>query len=100
MQYAKLLAALGYFSEAETEYTTLLDQNPGQLEAWYQLAAVYVVQKRKREAKKTLQNLIRQSQQAVVLKKKEKTFVQNARLFIDGDLLLDKLTPQDLVSGS
>jgi tetratricopeptide (TPR) repeat protein len=82
MQYAKLLAALGYFSEAETEYTTLLNQNPDRLEAWYQLAAVYVVQKRKREAKKTLQNLIRQSQQAVVLKKKEEMKVLVTTLFL------------------
>ena len=99
MQYAKLLAALGYFSEAETEYTTLLDQNPGQLEAWYQLAAVYVVQKRKREAKKTLQNLIRQSQQSVVLKKKEEILIQKALQFIYGDLPLDELIPQELGGG-
>lgn len=99
MQYAKLLAALGYFSEAETEYTTLLDQNPDRLEAWYQLAAVYVGLKSKREAKKTLQNLIRQSQQAVVLKKKEEILIQKAFQFIYGDLPLDELFPQELVGG-
>ena len=100
MQYAKLLAALGYFSEAETEYTTLLNQNPDRLEAWYQLAAVYVGLKSKREAKKTLQNLIRQSQQAVVLKKKEEILIQKALQFINGDLPLDELIPQELVSGA
>lgn len=100
LQYAKLLAALGYFAEAETEYTTLLDQNPGRLEAWYQLAAVYVGLKRKREAKITLQNLIRQSQQAVVLKKKEEILIQKALEFIYGDLPLDELTPQELDGGA
>jgi hypothetical protein len=58
-----------------------------------------VVQKRKREAKKTLQNLIRQSQQSVVLKKKEEILIQKALQFIYGDLPLDELIPQELGGG-
>jgi len=43
--------------------------------------------------------LIQQSQQAVVLKKKEEILIQKALQFIYGDLPLDELIPQELAGG-
>jgi len=64
-----VLRSLGYFDEAQAEYTLLLDQNPAQLEAWYNLAAIHGASKHKHEAKKTLLRLVEQSQRTAGLKK-------------------------------
>ena len=94
MRYANVLRTLGYFDEAAAEYTTLVDQNPAQLEAWYNLAAIHVALKRKRQAKKALQCLVEQAQQARALNQAEAGWAQSARHYLEGSWPLDELTPQ------
>jgi len=94
MRYANTLRTLGYFAEAEAEYTRLVDQTPAQLEAWYNLAAIYVALKRKREAKKALRSLVEQAQRAGDLKRAEAGWAENARHYLEGSWPLDELTPQ------
>ncbi len=96
MRYANTLRTLGYFDEAGAEYTWLVGHNPNLLEAWYNLAAIHVALKRKREAKKSLQCLVVQAQQASALSRAESNWAYNAQLYLDGVLPLDKLTPHEL----
>ena len=96
MRYANTLRTLGYFDEAGAEYALLVGQNPNLLEAWYNLAAIHVALKHKREAKKFLQCLVVQAQQDSALNRSESDWVYNAQLYLDGVLPLDKLTPQEL----
>jgi tetratricopeptide (TPR) repeat protein len=101
-RYAKILLALGYFDEAEAEYTRVLDQNPGQLEAWYHLAAVHVALKHKSKAKKALQSLVEQA--GILMSsggltpfiESEIQWVHKARHYLDGDSALDTLTPPNI----
>ena len=94
MRYANVLRTLGYFVEAEAEYTTIVGQNPALLEAWYNLAAIYVALKRKREAKKALVYLLGQAQRASALNQAEAGWAQNAQNYLEGSWPLDELTPQ------
>jgi tetratricopeptide (TPR) repeat protein len=96
MRYANTLRTLGYFDEAGAEYAQLVGQNPALLEAWYNLAAIDVALKRKRKAKKTLQCLVAQAEQASALSQAESNWAYNAQLYLDGVLPLDKLIPQEL----
>ena len=94
LRYANVLRTLGYLDEAQAEYTTLVDQDPAQLEAWYNLAAIHVALKRKREAKKALLQLVGKAQQASSLNQSEAGWAQNARYYLEGDWPLDELIPQ------
>lgn len=102
IRYANILLALGYFDEAEAEYTRVLDQNPGQLEAWYYLAAVHVALKHKSKAKKALQSLIEQadvlmsSNGLTPLIESETQWAHKARRYLDGNSALDTLTPPNI----
>lgn len=93
MRYANTLRTLGYFTEAKAEYTRILEQNPAQLEAWYNLAAIHVALKHKRDAKKALLNLVEQAQQASALNQAEAGWAQTARRYLDGIRPLEELTP-------
>ena len=93
MRYANTLRTLGYFIEAKAEYTHILEQNPALLEAWYNLTAIHIAQKHKREAKKALLNLVEQAQQASALNQAEMGWAQNARHYLEGTWPLDELTP-------
>lgn len=100
MRYANILRTLGYLDEAQAEYTTLVEQNPAQLEAWYNLAAIHVARKRKREAKKALLQLIGQAQKASSLNQAEAGWAQNARHYLEGVWPLDELTPQGILKAA
>lgn len=96
LRFANVLRTLGYFDEAKEEFTTLVGQNPAQLEAWYNLAAIHVAQGHKREAKKVLQHLVEQAQQMSDLNSGEVIMAQNAHNYLDGSCPLDELTPRSL----
>jgi len=96
LRYANTLRSVGHFEAAEAEYTRLIEKNPSLLEAWYNLAAIHIITKRKREAKKDLQHLVAQAGKTGELSRSESNWAYNAQLYLDGSLSLDNLTPENL----
>jgi tetratricopeptide (TPR) repeat protein len=92
--YANVLRTLGYLEQAEDLYQSIVDDDPSQIEAWLNLAAIHISRKHKRPAKKALRNLIDNAPQSEHPDRDE--WVSSAKDMLDERLPLSILTPDVL----
>jgi tetratricopeptide (TPR) repeat protein len=92
--YANVLRTLGYLDQAENQYQSIVDDDPSQIEAWLNLAAIHISRKHKRPAKKALRNLIDNASRSQHPDRDE--WVIYAKDILDERLPLTVLTPDAL----
>jgi len=96
--YANVLRTLGYLDQAEDQYQSIVDDEPSQIEAWLNLAAIHISRKHKRPARKALQCLIDHAPQSQHPKRDE--WVVYARDILDNRLPFEILTTDSMITSA
>jgi phage FluMu protein Com len=90
LRHANILRMIGHWDEAVSEYQYIVDKDPTQLEAWYNLAALAFSRKQKRVARNMLENLLLNA--PLTKDSRHKTFEQDATDILDGALPFESLS--------
>ena len=98
LRYGNVLRTLGYLDEAEAEYQRVLERDPGQLEAWQNLASIHVARKHPGAAKKALKQLVAHAAQSNLANRED--WSAEAQAYLDGIYALEELTPDALLLAS
>jgi tetratricopeptide (TPR) repeat protein len=98
MRYGNVLRTLGYLDEAEAENQRILDHDPGQLEAWKNLASIHVTRKHPGVARKTLKQLITHAPQSSLANRDH--WSAEAQAYLNSVYALDELSPDAILMAS
>jgi tetratricopeptide (TPR) repeat protein len=98
MRYGNVLRTLGYLDEAEAEYQHILNDDPGQLEAWKSLASIHFARKHPGATKKALKELVAHTPQSSLANRED--WSAEAQAYLDGVYPLEELSPDALFLAS
>lgn len=98
MRYANVLRTIGRLEEAETEYQIILKDDISRLEAWLNLAAIYVARNRNREARHYLEETVAHAPKSS--HPDQEVIASYARGILKGEARIEDLTPEKLFLNS